>query len=280
MRRVGILLLLTLAVAGTWMCRERLVALTSTASGTKELLFLPNGKYLRSVAFGHAPLLADAVYLWAIQYYSDYEVGDRYRFVEHVFGEVIEDLDPHFVDPAWLGAIILTTEAKDLEGGLRLLDQAFASNPGVWILPFLAGWECERVGQFARAADYFDRADKSPGAPASLRRLKAGMIALAGDVTGAIALWRDVLDDPRNDDAARAIASRQIRSLRVRADVETLTRAIATYRERTGRLPSGLEGLVRDGVLVALPLDPDGRPYAFDSITGQVSSVASRVLGP
>ena len=228
---------------------------------------------------GHAPLLADFVYLWAIQYYSDYTQADRYRYVEHVFGDVIAELDPGYIDPYWLGALILTTEAKDEEAGLRLLDRGFEKNPGTWILPFLAGWECERIGQFDRAAAYFDRAANAPGAPPDLFRLKAGMTARTGNLREAIARWQDVLADPRNDDEARAIAARQIRALTVRADVQDLDTAIGVYRKQVGRPPRDLGELVRAGILGALPQDPDGQPYAYDPAAGTVSSKASRVLG-
>ncbi|HZN55513.1 MAG TPA: hypothetical protein VFB67_09345 [Candidatus Polarisedimenticolaceae bacterium] len=271
--------LLAAAVLGAGVARARIVHIEDERRGRKELLFLPNGKYLKAISLGHAPLVADGLYLWAIQYYSDYDQADRYRFVEHVFGDVIAELDPRYTDPYWLGAIILTTEAKDLEAGLRLLDEGFAKNPQEWILPYLAGWECDRVGQYARAAAYFDQAGRAPGAPPALFRLKAGMTALGGDLHEAIARWRDVLDDPRNDDAARAIATRQIRRLTVRADLRDLEGAIEAYRERNGHPPRRLEDLVRAGLLPSVPLDPDGHPYAYDSARGRVSSIADRVLG-
>lgn len=165
MRRVFIVALLALAVLGVGFARARLADIDAATSGSKDLLYMPNGKYLKAISLGHAPLLADFVYLWAIQYYSDYNQADRYRYVEHVFGDVIAELDPGYIDPYWLGALILTTEGKDEEAGLRLLDRGFEENPSEWILPFLAGWECERFGQFDRAAAYFDRAAKVPGAP-------------------------------------------------------------------------------------------------------------------
>jgi len=188
-------------------------------------------------------------------------------------------LDPRYTDPYWLGAIILTTEAKDVDAGLRLLDHGFEKNPSAWILPFLAGWECDRVGRFDRAAEYFDRAAKAPGAPPALFRLKAGMTERTGNLREAIARWQDVLDDPRNDDGARAIATRQIRTLTVRADVQDLDAAIAAYRERKGRSPRSLDDLVRAGIVRAVPQDPDGRAYAYDPSNGTVSSQALRVLG-
>jgi tetratricopeptide (TPR) repeat protein len=279
MRRILVGALLVVAILGAVSARARLVAIDVAGRGSKDLLYLPNGPYLKAISLGHASLVADFVFLWAIQYYSDYDRGDRYRYVEHIFGDVIAELDPAYIDPYWLGALILTTEAQDVEAGLRLLDRGFEKNPSAWILPFLAGWECDRVGQFDRAAAYFDRAAKAPGAPPDLFRLKAGMTARTGNLREAIARWQDVLDDPRNDDGAKAIATRQIRTLAVRADVHDLDAAIASYRERYGRLPRSLDQLVGAGILPALPRDPDGAAYAYDPATGTVSSNAGRMLG-
>jgi len=279
MRRAVVLLLFVLAVSGVVSARAHLVAIDLAGRGTQELLYMPNGKYLKAVSLGHAPLVADFVYLWAIQYYSDYDRRDRYRYVEHIFGDVIAELDPGYIDPYWLGALILSTEAQDVEGGLRLLDRGFAKNPSEWVLPYLAGWECERVGQFDRAAVYFDKAAKAPGAPPDLFRLKAGMTARTGNLRDAISRWQDVLVDPRNDEGARAIATRQIRTLTVRADVQDLDAAIAVYRDRHGRTPRRLEDLVSDGIVRTLPQDPDGAPYEYDPTAGTVSSTAARMLG-
>ncbi|HJQ96704.1 MAG TPA: hypothetical protein VJ826_00245 [Candidatus Polarisedimenticolaceae bacterium] len=271
-------LLLVAAVLGAGLARARLVA-DAPSAGSKDLLYLPNGKYLRAASLGHAPVAADLVYFWAIQYYSDYDRADRYRYIEHVFGTVIPELDPRFIDPYWLGALILTTEASDLEGGLRLLDLGAEKNPKEWVLPFLAGWECDHAKEYDRAAAYFDRAARIPDAPAALVRLVAGMRARGGNLREAIAKWNEVLADPRGDDASHAIAERQVRTLTVRADLKDLEAAVATFRERRGINPRRLEELVHAGILTRLPQDPDGRPYRYDPATGAVSSDASRVLG-
>jgi len=279
MNRTIAWLLLALAVVGASASRAALVARETADRGEKALLYVPNGKYLKAISLGHAPLVADIMYLWAIQYYADYSQEDRARYVEHVFGDVIAELDPNYIDPYWLGAIILTTEAQDLEGGLRLLDKGLVRKPTAWILPYMAGWECERVGQFDRAAAYFDRAAHVPGAPPDLFRLKAGMTALGGNLREAIARWNDVLEDPRNNEDARAIATRQIRTLTVKADLQDLTAAIDAFRARNGRSPRSLDELVRTGFLREIPLDPDGKRYVFDQRTATVSSPAGRLLG-
>lgn len=279
MRRIFTIVLLAASLAGAAWSRERLAGIAGPGETEKELLYLPNGKYLKASSLGYEGVVADAVYLWAIQYYADYERRDRYAYVEHVFGDVIAELDPHYVDPYWLGALILTMEKGDLEAGLRLLDKGFEKNPGAWTLPHLAGWECDRHGDHLRAAAYFERAAAVPGAPTFVRRLKAGMLRRAGDVRGALASWREVLDDPDSDATAREIAERQARDLQVRVDVEDLDLAVASYRAARGRNPASLSDLVATGLLRALPVDPDGHAYAYDARTGAVGSSAGRLLG-
>jgi len=278
-RRVAVALFALLAAGAVGTAGVRLERMGLERSGEQELLYLPNGKYLKLASLGHAPLLADLLYLWAIQYYSNYERADRYRYVEHVFNEVITELDPHYVDPYWLGALIMTVEAGDLEGGLRLLDKGRRNNPDDWALPYLAGWECYHAERFERAADYFEIAARIPGAPPALSRLRAGMYTKAGDLRTAIEIWAGVLQDPESDQASRAIAERQIRELTVRLHLETLRLAIERFRIDNGAYPRSLAELVAVSYIRHRPLDPEGREYDYDPTTGRVSAPVGRVLG-
>jgi tetratricopeptide (TPR) repeat protein len=243
------------------------------------LLYLPNGKHLTLLSLGHAPLLADLIYLWAIQYYSDYERGDRYRWVEHVFHDVITELDPHYLDPYWLGALVLIVEAGDLEAGLRLLDKGAERNPQEWILPYLAAWECYRVRQYERAAAYFERSAAVPGAPPQVRRMVAAMTGRAGNIEESMALWQEIANSPASDQLSRAIAERQIRALQVENDLLRLDRAIERFRDDNGRAPASLDELVERSYVGGMPRDPEGRPYLYDAHSGTVTPAAGRILG-
>jgi tetratricopeptide (TPR) repeat protein len=253
--------------------------MSSGRSSSEELLYLPNGKYLKIASLGQAPVLADMIYIWAIQYYSNYERTDRYRYVEHVFGDVIAELDPHYIDPYWMGALIMTIEARDLQAGLRLLDKGFSNNPDQWILPYLAAWESYRAGEYERAASYFAEAAGIPGAPVAVRRMRAGMISRAGHLRMALRLWTDVLENPDSDSASIAIAKRQVRHLKVRIDLQELQAAVERFRSETSHYPARLDELLAGSYIESLPRDPWDREYGYDPLTGRVSSVAGRVLG-
>ncbi|MCP3979081.1 MAG: hypothetical protein GY716_07085 [bacterium] len=244
-----------------------------------ELLYLPNGKLLRVASLGQSELLADLVYLWAIQFYSDYQREDRYRYVEHVFGNVIAELDPNYLDPYWLGAMILSTEARDSEAAIRLLDKGYENNPDEWVLPYMAGWEHYFAGRFEEASRYFDVASQNPSAPPNVLRMRAGMIGKTGDLRKSAELWQQVLDDPRADEASIAIAGRQVRDLTVKADLKDFSEAIERFRDDNRRNPRTLAELVARGYLGYLPVDPDGNHYLYDVAGGNVSSPAQRLLG-
>ncbi len=66
-------LVLTLAVALTGASGHRLERMRERRVGDQQLLYLPNGSYLKLASLGQAAVLADLIYLWAIQYYSNYE---------------------------------------------------------------------------------------------------------------------------------------------------------------------------------------------------------------
>ncbi len=244
----------------------------------RSLLLLPNGKHLKVASLGQAPLLADLMYLWAIQYYSVYDREDRFRYVKHIFGDVIAELDPNYVDAYWMGALILIVEAKDLEAGLELLEQGMEANPDNWVLPYLAGWECYHADRYDCAESYFAHAESLPEVPVYVKRTRIGMAAAKGDYRRAYAMWLDVLQDPTADAGTIGIAERQLRHLKVKIDVQDLQGWVGRFRIDNQRWPEMLTELIRGGYTDALPLDPFGRPYAYDRRTGLVSAPQDRIL--
>ena len=279
MRKLVSIVALLALLAAVGASAYQLERLESNEPEESKLLYLPKGDHLKLMSLGHRGLMADAIYLWAIQFYSSYGREDRYKLVQHVFGDVIGELDPNYIDPYWIGALILTTEAKDLEGGLQLLEDGMEANPDDWVLPYIAGWEAAQFKEFDLATEYFERAARIDGAPPVVVRLRAGMQVKAGDLDEALELWQEVLDDPRSDDTSRAIAKRRIRSLSVQKDIRDLESIVAQFRERYGRSPRGLEELVETNYLPFVPVSANGKAYRFDATTGRVLSDAGRVVG-
>ena len=112
MRRVWVILLLLVCAATAVSSARGLGRIVEADLDSSELLYLPNGKFLKIASLGQAPVLADLIYIWAIQYYSNYTRADRYRYVEHVFGNVIAELDT-------LACDVFASSSASCEAGLR-----------------------------------------------------------------------------------------------------------------------------------------------------------------
>lgn len=235
------------------------------------LLYLPNGKYLKMVSLGFSPLLADLIYLWSIQYFSDPGSIQKREYLEHIYGSVIAELDPHYLDPYLTGALIMAMEMGEVEMALRLLDRGMKNNPDSWILAADAGFYAYlQLKDFQRAESYFQRALEIEGAPPILSRLRAGMMEKRGAKKDAYLTWLEIYETSQ-DDYIRNVSFRHVHDLKIEIDLEQLQNTIAIYRERVGEFPDRLDRLVESGWMKSLPTDPRELPYLYDPGTGRVS---------
>jgi len=243
------------------------------------MLYLPSGRYLKIVSLGFDAVVADAIYLWAIQYYGNYSIQDRYNYLEHIFRDVVTELDPHYLDAYLTGSLIMSSEARQPEMALRLLDKGIERNPGAWILAFDAGFLCyQGLKDYPRAATYFEKAVQAPDVHPQVRRFYAEMYRRAGDPRASLREWSGIYSTA-GDDYVRTVAWNHVHDLKVQVDLEDLNVAIGAFRGRFARTPLRLQDLVRAGLLAELPLDPEGQPYDYDPRAGEAEYNASRVLG-
>ena len=137
------------------------------------IIYIPSGKYLKHAAFGYTSLMAVLVFIWAIQYYSDYTIAERYANLDHIFS-IIAELDPRYLDPYEMGAIIAVYEARDPYLAFKVLDRGLEKNPDQWIFPYQAGhYAALTIKDYDLAQKYYDKAMKIEGAPPIVKRLYA-----------------------------------------------------------------------------------------------------------
>jgi tetratricopeptide (TPR) repeat protein len=237
-----------------------------------DLLYLPNGRYLKFASIGYAPLLADFIYLWSIQYYGMYDPRVRYDLVEHIYVNVVGELDPRYRDAYTLASLILIAEGKSPERAIRALEAGMERSPDDWLLPFEAGFIAfDSLRDYDRAARFFEASASRPGAHPMARRFHAEMFNKLGDKRASYEKWRNI-HETAEDDFVRDIAFSHSHDLRIEIDLDDLRAAVWEYRERRGRWPAALQALVEEGLLTAVPIDPDGKPYLYDPASGEVKS--------
>ncbi len=233
------------------------------------VIYLPSGKYLKSVTFGYSSLAADLIYLWAIQYYSTLTIVDRYQYLEHIFS-VIAELDPRYRDPYEVGSLIALYEARNLDLALKILDLGLAKNPDQWIFPFQAGHYAQMAKDYELARKYYEKAMKIPGAADIVKRLYAAASFKTMDLKTSWETWQEIYQTA-TDERVKEIAIRHLYRVKAAMDINRLSEAISRFRERYGRNPNELRELVQARMLSEMPKDLDGEDYLYNREKGEVS---------
>ena len=238
------------------------------------IIYIPSGKFLKYATFGYRTLAADAIYLWAIQYYSTPTIDDRFDHLDHIFA-IINELDPRYQDPYEVGALIAVQEARNPAAAFSILDRGAANNPDQWVYPFNAGHVAlMTLKDYPLAEKYFEQCLKIPGAPEFVERLRANAIFKKGDLRTSWETWLEIYKKAP-DERTKKIASNHLYNVKAAIDAAAIEDAAAKYSERFGRPPADLETLLRTGFLREVPKDMDGQDYIYDPATGKVKTVTS-----
>ena len=235
------------------------------------IIYLPSGKYLKYATFGYSSLVADLIYIWAIQYYGSFDIPDRFNYLEHIFS-IIAELDPKYVDPYEVGALIAVYEAHDANLAFKILDMGLEKNPDMWIFPLQAGHIAQmNLKDYELAREYYRKAMEIPSAPSIAKRLYASAAYKTMDYQEAWATWREVYETS-TEQWIKDIASNQLYRIKATVDTEALSSAVKQFKEKYGRFPSDLSQLVRAGFIKEVPKDLDGNDYLYDPKTGEVKA--------
>ena len=235
------------------------------------IIYIPSGQYLKLATFGNSSLLADMIYVWAIQYYSDYTIPDMYEYLDHIFS-IINELDPSYLDPYDIGAVIAAYEAEDLDLALKILDRGLEKNPEQWLFSYMAAHYAQMIKKDHKLAqEYYKKAMNIEEVPPIVERLYANAIFKSMDYKGALQAWLEIYKTAK-DERIKKIASNHLYNITATIDIQKINEAIEKFKESYGRNPMELSQLVRAGFLDSLPKDLDGKEYIYDSRTGEVKT--------
>ncbi len=263
--------LLALAGSAVWilmLMEERRPAEARAA----ELSYLPKGEYLKIAVLGYDQIVADLLWLKAIQHFSGRrQTKENYLWAYHAT-DVVTDLDPKFTFAYQAAGTILGVWGNRVEESIAILKKGIAHNPDSWDLHFILGYDyfyelCDR----ATAAGYLRAASVLPGAPEYLPRLAARMTVDAGNPETALEFLGRLHAQTQDLEMRESLAQR-IKEVIAERDIRFLEEGIRRYVSRFGRTPGSLRALVTGGIIERLPKEPLGGRYVLDRATGSVTS--------
>ncbi|MEK6683561.1 MAG: hypothetical protein AABY46_02775 [Nitrospirota bacterium] len=264
---VGLLLILVLHLFQTGLDYQRMAT-----PKLQRFMYLPQGEYLRVAVLGYEQVVADFLWIQAIQAMGERKVSEEAgRWIAHAL-DVITTLDPLFVRVYEAGGIALTTLVGMPEESNRILEKGMQRNPEVWTLPFYIGFNYYfEYADDLKAAEYISRASRLPGAPAYLASLAARLYVSVRTPETAIELLGQLYEHTADENVKKVLEQR-LKEVVVERDLQLLEEAITRYRELYKRAPVTLENLVGPGLLHELPREPFGGWYRYDPQTQSVRS--------
>jgi len=224
-----------------------------------------------SYSFGFRNFLADVAWLQAIQVAGNLKMtpGDYDRLYELL--NVTANFDPKFEMPYLLGGLVLGESPDHAREALRVLERGKENYPADWRFPFYIGFtHYFSIGEPGKAGESMAEASRLPGSPAYLPGLASRMLSEAREPEAAIVLLEAIVRQ-ESDPARRSVLERRMREVAVERDLQGLERAVGRYREKTGVFPRALSDLVREGILPAVPEEPNGGRYLLTE-SGRVRS--------
>jgi hypothetical protein len=238
----------------------------------EHLMYLPDARYLQLASVGYRELMADALWIQAIQVMGDRKVSDTAgRWLYRAF-DIITTLDPTFVRVYEAGGLALTTLVVLPEESNRLLMKGVEHNPGEWKLLFYLGINHYfELYDDAKAAEYMARASRVSGAPPGLISIAANLFASAKSPQQAVDILATAYQNTSDENAKRLLELR-LKIMLAERDVVMLEEAVNRYTVLHRRLPARLEELVAAGLIQQLPQEPGGGRYVYEPATGTVSS--------
>ena len=240
----------------------------------EQLAYLPKGEYLKLAVLGYRQVIADLIWLQAVQHIGAKRDSQRgYAWTYHAV-DVLTDLDPTFIPPYQATGLFLGVLVGRHEEGLAILTKGIRHNPSSWQLPFLAGYVsyyelCNPVA----SGEYFRIAASIPGAPAYLPKLAARMTVESGDPTAALE-FLDRFSRSVTDERVREALLERMKEIVQEEDLRSLDESVGRYRTKYGRPPAKLEDLMLHGITQQLPADPLGGEYQVDAFSGVVRATS------
>jgi len=239
----------------------------------KRLLYLPTPEILKIASLGNEGLAADLLYIWAIQYYSEFVPTEKFLYLETVF-DMITDLDPRYFDAYRIGALIMSLQqqgdaAEHKKAIVRLYEKGLRNMPDSWELAEAAAWDAHLIlNDQDLAVRWIGMAAERPGALPSVKRVYGRWKDDIGGwtVEDSIQYWQEVLAEAKRKPDVN-LATSHLYDSYVRLHRRTLDPLLASWRQRTGRCPDSWQQLVDRGVLDEVPVDYLGNPYTIDQET-------------
>jgi hypothetical protein len=235
--------------------------------GKDELLFA-DGRLLKRMSLGYAPLLADIYWTRAVQYYGSRARKPGATF-ESLFPllDITTTLDPQLMIAYRFGAIFLSEKPPAGPGradfAVELVKRGIAENPDEWRLYQDLGFLYSiHLKDYQKASEAYLEGSKNPHAQIWMKVMAARVAETGNALETSRLIWAEVYATSK-DDLVRRRATQHIQSLDAALGLQKLNQSSEDYWRKFGRFPTSMQELRDAGLVGGTLQDPAGYPYVM-----------------
>ncbi len=234
----------------------------------EEILYLPNGEFLKAASLGYDALVADLLWVRATALFGKrFGEGDDdwYTWLYHMV-DLATDLDPTFRAAYKYGGTMLRINGSFVDQSSMIFQKGSHHLPEEWYFPFGIGMNYFMHKDDSRlAARYMTQAAEAGGGPFYLSNLAASLLTESNELETALLFLQEELKAVQEPSARRAVEVKVLET-RYLLGVRDANEAVAAFRRKTGELPEVPGAVVQAGI--ELPIDPLGGTWVWDEGEG------------
>jgi hypothetical protein len=240
------------------------------------LLYVRSGDALKRLVLSFDALAADVYWIRAIQHFGGERLSAEPPNYDLLYPllDLTTTLDPRFSVAYRFGSIFLSEPYPGGAGrpdlAIKLLEKGIRESVQWQFFHDIAFVHYWHTGDYALAAEWFQRAAEQPGAPYWLRPLAAATLAQGGQRGASRLLWQQLRETSDND-FIRTSAERRLVQLDALDIIDRLQPVIQKYADANPEGPLTWERLIAAGVVRRVPADPTLTPLDLNPWWGTVT---------
>jgi hypothetical protein len=243
---------------------------------------LPRVEFLKILGASQHSLVTDYYWLQMLQSIGGAGTEQEYRDV-YDYASLVTDLD-RLLYPAYTFGGLTISFNRGRETWVNTEESTAIFEKGLKVFPqddplklYLAYNLTYFRRDYRRAALLLQEVAANPRAPPYVGALATRLLAQSGEFDAGLALAQ-TLEHSAPDEETRAAFAKRVKQIQLERVLQEIDRAIASYKARTGNLPTTVAELIVTGDLPQFPVDPlGGRIYITRDGRARSDAEASRL---
>lgn len=248
---------------------------------SEKLGYVPQPEILRLISADQKQLVSAALMFTTITYYGGFyekiaarlDASPDYFDMYKMIATAVR-MDPYNMDGYYFAQAVLAWDVRGIHEANELLEYGMKYRDWDYYLPYFAGFNYAYfLKDYANAAAYYKRVGELLGTDLPIN-LAGRYMYESGRTDMAINYLSLMIKSGRNEAVTKNL---QIR-LEAFKEARKIELAVEKFQQKTKRLPSSVDELLRFGYLKELPVDPYGGAFYIEK-DGKVRTTSKFAFG-